>query len=153
LALVVEALRRAIDRARLDQLLVVPAGAQTTPLDRLRRARAYRAGDRVLQLKNDDDLKGCNGDLATIRSVDPTDQALLLDLDDGPRSWDRRQWSAAACWKAPTSPSGAVSSKRSRAASISSMWLYAQVRKLAITSVRPSPSGVSRYSTFGGTLA
>ena len=45
--------------------------------------RAYRVGDRVLQLKNDDDLKVFNGDLGTVRALDPTEQELLLALDDG----------------------------------------------------------------------
>ena len=42
------------------------------------RGRAYRPGDRVLQLKNDYDLKVFNGDLGTIRGVDPAEQELLL---------------------------------------------------------------------------
>lgn len=45
--------------------------------------RAYRVGDRVLQLKNDYDLKVFNGDLGTVREVDPTEQQLLVGLDDG----------------------------------------------------------------------
>jgi exodeoxyribonuclease V alpha subunit len=45
--------------------------------------RVYRPGDRVLQLKNDYDLKVFNGDLGTVRAVDPTEQELLVVLDDG----------------------------------------------------------------------
>ena len=45
--------------------------------------RAYRPGDRVLQLKNDYDLSVFNGDLGTIKTVDPTEQELVLALDDG----------------------------------------------------------------------
>jgi exodeoxyribonuclease V alpha subunit len=45
--------------------------------------RVYRAGDRVLQLKNDYDLKVFNGDLGTIRSIDTVEQELVLQLDDG----------------------------------------------------------------------
>jgi exodeoxyribonuclease V alpha subunit len=45
--------------------------------------RAYRPGDRVLQLKNDYDLKVFNGDLGTVQGVEPTEQELLLALDDG----------------------------------------------------------------------
>jgi exodeoxyribonuclease V alpha subunit len=45
--------------------------------------RAYRPGDRVLQLKNDYDLKVFNGDLGTVREVDPSEQELLIELDDG----------------------------------------------------------------------
>lgn len=45
--------------------------------------RAYRPGDRVLQLKNDYDLKVFNGDLGTIKTVDSAEQELVLELDDG----------------------------------------------------------------------
>jgi len=45
--------------------------------------RVYRPGDRVLQLRNDYDLEMYNGDLGTVRSVDPTDQVLQIVLDDG----------------------------------------------------------------------
>ena len=45
--------------------------------------RTYRPGDRVLQLKNDYDLKVFNGDLGTVLAVDPTEQELLVELDDG----------------------------------------------------------------------
>jgi exodeoxyribonuclease V alpha subunit len=45
--------------------------------------RAYRPGDRVLQLRNDYDLKVYNGDLGTVRAIDPTEQEVVLDLDDG----------------------------------------------------------------------
>jgi exodeoxyribonuclease V alpha subunit len=46
-------------------------------------ARVYRPGDRVLQLKNDYDLGVFNGDLGTVKAVDPTEQELILALDDG----------------------------------------------------------------------
>ena len=45
--------------------------------------RVYRPGDRVLQLKNDYDLKVFNGDLGTVRAIDPVEQELVLELDDG----------------------------------------------------------------------
>ena len=45
--------------------------------------RAYRQGDRVLQLRNDCDLGVFNGDLGTVDALDPTEQELLLRLDDG----------------------------------------------------------------------
>ncbi|HZO28927.1 MAG TPA: ATP-binding domain-containing protein [Chloroflexota bacterium] len=45
--------------------------------------RAYRPGDRVLQLRNDYDLKVFNGDLGTVRGLDPAEQEVVLDLDDG----------------------------------------------------------------------
>jgi exodeoxyribonuclease V alpha subunit len=37
----------------------------------------------VLQLRNDYDLKVLNGDLGTVRAIDPTEQEVLLALDDG----------------------------------------------------------------------
>ncbi|MDQ2785206.1 MAG: ATP-dependent RecD-like DNA helicase [Chloroflexota bacterium] len=45
--------------------------------------RVYRVGDRVLQLKNDYDLEMFNGDLGTVREVDPLEQELTIVLDDG----------------------------------------------------------------------
>ncbi len=45
--------------------------------------RVYRPGDRVLQLKNDYDLEVFNGDLGTVREVDPVEQELEIELDDG----------------------------------------------------------------------
>jgi exodeoxyribonuclease V alpha subunit len=45
--------------------------------------RGYRPGDRVLQLKNDYDLNVFNGDLGTVTAIDPTEQELVLALDDG----------------------------------------------------------------------
>jgi exodeoxyribonuclease V alpha subunit len=45
--------------------------------------RVFRPGDRVLQLKNDYDLNVFNGDLGTVRSADPVEQELRVQLDDG----------------------------------------------------------------------
>jgi exodeoxyribonuclease V alpha subunit len=45
--------------------------------------RAYRPGDRVLQLKNDYDLGVFNGDLGMVRAIDQEEQELVLLLDDG----------------------------------------------------------------------
>jgi exodeoxyribonuclease V alpha subunit len=45
--------------------------------------RVYRPGDRVLQLKNDYGLEVFNGDLGTVRGVEPVEQELLVGLDDG----------------------------------------------------------------------
>jgi exodeoxyribonuclease V alpha subunit len=45
--------------------------------------RTYRPGDRVLQLKNDYDLKVFNGDLGTVLGVDPEEGELRVALDDG----------------------------------------------------------------------
>jgi hypothetical protein len=45
--------------------------------------RSYRPGDRVLQLRNDYDLGVFNGDLGMVEAIDPTEQELLVRLDDG----------------------------------------------------------------------
>ena len=45
--------------------------------------RVYRPGDRVLQLKNDYTLEVFNGDLGTVRAIDPTEQEVAIELDDG----------------------------------------------------------------------
>jgi exodeoxyribonuclease V alpha subunit len=45
--------------------------------------RAYRPGDRVLQLKNDYDLAVFEGDLGTVAAVDPVENELRRALDYG----------------------------------------------------------------------
>jgi exodeoxyribonuclease V alpha subunit len=45
--------------------------------------RVYRPGDRVLQLKNDYTLEVFNGDLGTVRAVEPIEQEVIVALDDG----------------------------------------------------------------------
>ncbi|CAA9571182.1 MAG: RecD-like DNA helicase YrrC [uncultured Thermomicrobiales bacterium] len=45
--------------------------------------RTYRPGDRVLQLKNDYGLEVFNGDLGTVRAVEPVEQEVVVALDDG----------------------------------------------------------------------
>ena len=45
--------------------------------------RVFRPGDRVLQLRNDYELEVFNGDLGTVRAVDPTEQEVTIALDDG----------------------------------------------------------------------
>ncbi|MDQ3831883.1 MAG: ATP-binding domain-containing protein, partial [Candidatus Tectomicrobia bacterium] len=45
--------------------------------------RVYRPGDRILQLRNDYQLQVFNGDLGTVRRIDPVAQELVLSLDDG----------------------------------------------------------------------
>lgn len=45
--------------------------------------RVYRPGDRVLQLKNDYELKVFNGDLGTVAAIDGIEQELTVALDDG----------------------------------------------------------------------
>ncbi len=45
--------------------------------------RAYRPGDRVLQLKNDYTLEVFNGDLGTVADIDQAEQEVGIALDDG----------------------------------------------------------------------
>ncbi|CAA9547182.1 MAG: RecD-like DNA helicase YrrC, partial [uncultured Thermomicrobiales bacterium] len=45
--------------------------------------RAYRPGDRVLQLRNDYELEVFNGDLGTVAAIDPAEQEVTIALDDG----------------------------------------------------------------------
>jgi exodeoxyribonuclease V alpha subunit len=45
--------------------------------------RVYWPADRVLQLRNDYELEVFNGDLGTVRAVDPVEQELTIELDDG----------------------------------------------------------------------
>jgi exodeoxyribonuclease V alpha subunit len=45
--------------------------------------RVFRMGDRVLQLRNDYDLKVFNGDLGTVGPIDLVEQEVLVRLDDG----------------------------------------------------------------------
>jgi exodeoxyribonuclease V alpha subunit len=45
--------------------------------------RVFRLGDRVLQMRNDYDLKVFNGDLGTVGPLDPVEQEVVVRLDDG----------------------------------------------------------------------
>ena len=45
--------------------------------------QVYRPGDRVLQLKNDYGLEVFNGDLGTVRGIEPIEQEMIVALDDG----------------------------------------------------------------------
>ncbi len=45
--------------------------------------RAYRPGDRVIQLRNDYELQVFNGDLGTVQAIDSIAQEVRLLLDDG----------------------------------------------------------------------
>ena len=45
--------------------------------------RVYRPGDRVLQRKNDYTLEVFNGDLGTVRAVEPIAHEVIVALDDG----------------------------------------------------------------------
>ena len=54
--------------------------------------RAFRTGDRVIQLRNNYDLDVFNGDLGWIRAIDVANQALRVQIDDRVVSYD---WSEA----------------------------------------------------------
>jgi exodeoxyribonuclease V alpha subunit len=68
------------------QAALNPAKAGVTEL--LRGGRIFRAGDRVLQLRNDYDQAVYNGDLGRITSIAPTDQAVRVQIDDREVSYD-----------------------------------------------------------------
>jgi len=54
----------------------------------LRGGRIFRAGDRVLQLRNDYDKEVYNGDLGRIRAIDAAEQAVVVQVDDREISYD-----------------------------------------------------------------
>ena len=54
----------------------------------LRGGRIFRVGDRVLQLRNNYDKAVFNGDLGRIAAIDPTEQAVMVQVDDREVSYD-----------------------------------------------------------------
>ena len=54
----------------------------------LRGGRIFRVGDRVLQLRNNYDKAVFNGDLGRIAAIDPTQQAVMVQVDDREVSYD-----------------------------------------------------------------
>jgi exodeoxyribonuclease V alpha subunit len=54
----------------------------------LRGGRIFRVGDRVLQLRNNYDKAVFNGDLGRIAAIDPTEQAVMVRVDDRDISYD-----------------------------------------------------------------
>ena len=54
----------------------------------LRGGRIFRVGDRVLQLRNNYDKAVFNGDLGRIAAIDPTEQAVVVRIDDREVSYD-----------------------------------------------------------------
>ena len=68
------------------QAALNPAKAGVTEL--LRGGRIFRAGDRVLQLRNNYDQAVYNGDLGRITAITPTDQAVMVQIDDREVSYD-----------------------------------------------------------------
>lgn len=49
----------------------------------------YRAGDRVMQIRNNYDKEVFNGDIGWIRQVDEEDQTLVVEIDGRPLVYDR----------------------------------------------------------------
>jgi exodeoxyribonuclease V alpha subunit len=68
------------------QAALNPAKAGVTDL--LRGGRIFRAGDRVLQLRNNYDQAVYNGDLGRITAIAPTDQTVMVQIDDREVSYD-----------------------------------------------------------------
>ena len=54
--------------------------------------RAFREGDRVIQLRNNYDLNVFNGDVGRITAIDPVDQTLTVEMDDRQVRYD---WASA----------------------------------------------------------
>ena len=54
----------------------------------LRGGRIFRVGDRVLQLRNDYDKGVYNGDLGRIAAIEPSEQSVVVQVDDREVSYD-----------------------------------------------------------------
>jgi exodeoxyribonuclease V alpha subunit len=50
--------------------------------------RAYRVGDRVMQIRNNYDKDVYNGDMGAIRSIDPVMQKMVVEFDGRPLAYD-----------------------------------------------------------------
>jgi exodeoxyribonuclease V alpha subunit len=61
---------------------------RTGAAELLRGGRIFRAGDRVLQLRNNYDKAVFNGDLGRIAAIDPIQQAVMVQVDDREVSYD-----------------------------------------------------------------
>ena len=57
-------------------------------MDLLRGGRIFRVGDRVLQIRNNYDKGVYNGDLGRIAAIDPTEQAVTVQVDEREVSYD-----------------------------------------------------------------
>jgi exodeoxyribonuclease V alpha subunit len=74
---------------RLQAALNPPSPKKT---ERRLSGRSFRAGDRVIQLRNNYDLDVFNGDVGRIQSIDAVNQRLLVEIDD---RLLRYEWSEA----------------------------------------------------------
>ena len=48
----------------------------------------FREGDRIIQLKNDYEREVFNGDLGTIARIDPTEQEMMIQIDEREVTYD-----------------------------------------------------------------
>jgi exodeoxyribonuclease V alpha subunit len=69
----------------LQQLLNPPS---PTKAEINRGGMVFREGDRMIQLKNDYDREVYNGDLGTILRIDPTEQEMLVQIDEREVTYD-----------------------------------------------------------------
>lgn len=69
--------------AELEQLLNGRHGASVQRLDRL-----FRAGDKVMQIRNNYEKDVYNGDIGTIESVDAENSSLVVKMDSGMVEYD-----------------------------------------------------------------
>ncbi len=80
--------RGVVGAANLNQMLqaaVNPAVTDRfgTPMPELHRGGyTFRPGDKVMQIRNNYDKEVFNGDIGTIRSIDPEDRTLVIQFDD-----------------------------------------------------------------------
>ncbi|WP_307730480.1 AAA family ATPase [Chroococcus sp. FPU101] len=63
----------------LQQLLNPPS---LTKAEITRGGMVFREGDRIIQLKNDYDREVYNGELGTITRIDPTEQEMVIEIDE-----------------------------------------------------------------------
>ena len=61
---------------------------KTGATELLRGGRIFRAGDRVLQIRNNYDQAVYNGDLGRITAIAPTDQTVMVQIDEREVSYD-----------------------------------------------------------------
>lgn len=71
--------------AALQAVLNPPRSGAT---ELLRGGRIFRVGDRVLQLRNNYDKEVYNGDLGRIAAIEPTEQSVVLQIDDREVAYD-----------------------------------------------------------------
>ena len=86
--------RGVVGAANLNQMLQAalnPPGrdAQGNPLPELKRGGyAFRAGDKVMQIRNNYDKEVFNGDIGVIESIDPTQRTLSVRFEERAVSYD-----------------------------------------------------------------